>query len=189
VSRVTERVTVMGVGNPLVRDEGVGVRVAEVLMSSFAFPDNVTVLDAGTMGMGILNLFRDADYILVVDAVDGTGEAPGTVMRISPEEIAPNQVMHSLHDIRLVDVLEAAELMDIRPEADFIGVQIADMADIALGLTAEVEAAVPDAVAAVLDVLAERGIVPEPREGPDADGQVLAALRTRGRMPDAPSRS
>ena len=96
-----ERVTVMGVGNPLMRDEGVGVRVAEVLMSAFAWPDNVTVLDAGTMGMGILNLFRDADYMLVVDAVDGTGEPPGTVVRLSAEDIAPNQVMHSLHDVRL----------------------------------------------------------------------------------------
>ena len=112
-----ERVTVMGVGNPLMRDEGVGVRVAEVLMSSFAWPENVTVLDAGTMGMGILNLFRDADYVLVVDAVDGTGEAPGTVVRISAEDIAPNQVMHSLHDVRFVDVLEAAELMGIRPDS------------------------------------------------------------------------
>ncbi len=183
-----ERVTVMGVGNPLMRDEGVGVRVAEVLMSSFAWPDNVTVLDAGTMGMGILNLFRDADYVLVVDAVDGTGEAPGTVVRMSAEDMAPNQVMHSLHDIRLVDVLEAAELMGIRPASDFIGVQIADMGAgserLEVGLTPAVEAAVPEAVAAVLVVLAEHGVEPRPRDGGGADARVLEALRTRGKMPD-----
>lgn len=185
----SERITVMGVGNPLMRDEGVGIRVAEILMSSFSWPDNVTLLDAGTMGMGILNLFRDADYLLVVDAVDGTGHAPGTVVRLSAEDIAPNQVMHSLHDIRFVDVLEAAELMGIRPESDFVGVQVADMAqdseDLAIGLTPAVDAAIPAAVAAVLAVLAERGIVPEPREGAEADARVLEALRTRERMPGA----
>ncbi len=182
-----ERVTVMGVGNPLMRDEGVGVRVAEVLMSSFTWPENVTVLDAGTMGMGILNLFRDADYVLVTDAVDGTGEAPGTVVRLSAEDVAPNQVMHSLHDVRLVDVLEAAELMGIRPESDFVGVQVADMGagskELAVGLTPAVEAAVPAAIAAVLEVLAERGILPEPSESGGADAQVLEALRTRRPMP------
>lgn len=178
-----ERVTVMGVGNPLVKDEGVGVRVIEVLMSAFAFPDNVTLLDAGTMGMSILNLFGECDYVLVVDAVDGTGQPPGTIVRLTPEDLAPNQVMHSLHDVRFIDVLEAAELIGIRPEADFVGVQIADMDGVAVGLTPAVETAVPDAVAAVLDVLAERGIAATPRADAGVDGRVLEALRTRGCMP------
>jgi hydrogenase maturation protease len=184
-----ERITVMGVGNPLMRDEGVGVRVAEVLMSSFEWPENVTVLDAGTMGIGILNLFRDADYLLVVDAVENTGEAPGTVVRLSAEDIAPNQVMHSLHDVRFIDVLEAADLMGIRPDSDFVGVQVADMGEdseqMEVGLTPAVEAAVPDAVAAVLTVLAKRGVHPQARTDAEADARVLEALRTRERMPDA----
>ena len=180
-----ERVTVMGIGNPLMRDEGVGVRVAEVLMSSFEWPRYVTVIDAGTMGMGILNLFRDADYILVVDAVDGTGEPPGTVVRLSAEDVAPNQVMHSAHDVRFADVLEAAELAGIRPAADFVGVQVADMSGLELGLTPEVDAAVPRAVAVVLEVLAERGVRASAREDAGADALVLRALRTREAMPGA----
>ena len=111
----TERITVMGIGNPLMRDEGVGVRVIEVLMSVFEFPDNVTLVDAGTMGMTILNLFQDCDYMLVIDAIAGTGEEPGTVVRLSAEDLAPNQVMHSLHDVRLVDVLQTAMLMGLEP--------------------------------------------------------------------------
>ena len=122
-----ERITVMGIGNPLMMDEGVGVRVMEVMMGTLQFPDNVTLIDAGTMGMGILNLFQECDYLLVIDAVDGTGEPPGTVVRLTPEDLAPNQVKHSMHDVRLVDVLEAAMLMGNRPEADCIGIQIADM--------------------------------------------------------------
>lgn len=172
------RITVMGIGNPLVKDEGVGVRVIEMLMTSFDFPENVTLIDAGTMGMGILNLLRDCDYMLVVDAMDGTGEPAGTVVRLSPEDLAPNQVLHSLHDMRFVDVLEAATLMNARPDADCIGIQILDMDGVGIGLTEPVEAALPAAVAAVLAVLAERGVTATPRTDAPLDAKVLEAIRT-----------
>lgn len=179
----SERITVMGIGNPLVKDEGVGVRVVEILMSDFEFPSNVTVMDAGTMGMGILNLFRDCDYLLVVDAIDGTGEPAGTVVRLSPEDLAPNQVLHSLHDMRLIDVLDAAALMGTRPEAECIGVQVLDMDGVAIGLTEPVEAALPDAVAAVLQVLGERGVTAVARAGASVDARVLEAIRTGSAAP------
>ncbi|MFA5844729.1 MAG: hydrogenase maturation protease [Coriobacteriia bacterium] len=172
-----ERITVMGVGNPLCRDEGIGPRVTEELLSRFEFPDHVRVIDAGTMGMGILNLFRECDFLLVVDAVDGTGEPPGTVVRVAAEDVAGNQVMHSLHDVRLIDVLQAAELIGARPQATFVGVQARDIGGPEIGLSPEVAAAVPAAVDAVLAVLAERGIVPVECAG-DADGAaVLRAVR------------
>lgn len=180
-----ERITVMGIGNPLVKDEGVGVRVVEILMSSLTFPDNVTVIDAGTMGMGILNLFKECDYLLVVDAIDGTGEAPGTVVRLSPEDLAPNQVLHSLHDMRLVDVLEAATLLGASPEAECIGIQILDMDGVSIGLTEPVEAALPAAVAAVLEVLEERGVHAVCRDDASLDARVLEAIRTGSAAPAA----
>ena len=173
-----ERILVMGIGNPLVKDEGVGVRIIEEMMRTLSFPDNVTLMDAGTMGMGILNLFRECDYLLIVDAIDGTGEAPGTVVRLSPEDLAPNQVKHSMHDVRLVDVLEAAMLMGCRPEADCIGIQISDMGAVRIGLTPAVEAAVPAAVAAALEILAEHGVSAIVAESASDEGDILEAIRT-----------
>jgi hydrogenase maturation protease len=173
----------MGIGNPLVKDEGVGIRVIETMMSTLAFPDNVTLVDAGTMGMGILNLFRDCDYLLVIDAVDGTGEPAGTVIRMTPEDMAPNTVKHSMHDVRLVDVLEAAMLMGTMPEVDCIGIQILDMDGIAIGLTPELEEAVPRAVEAALSVLDERGIHASLSDLSSDDGRVLRSIH------DGPTRS
>lgn len=182
-----ERVLVMGIGNPLVKDEGVGVRIIEEMMQTLSFPDNVTLIDAGTMGMGILNLFRECDYLLIVDAMDGTGEPPGTVVRLAPEDFAPNQILHSLHDLRFVDVLQAAELIGTRPEADCVGVQILDMAGVGIGLTPDVEAAIPRAVEAMLTVLRERGIEAVPIDGASADGHLLASMRDGTPMgPDRP---
>jgi hydrogenase maturation protease len=172
-----ERIIVLGIGNPLVRDEGVGIRIIEELMSSYEFPDNVQLIDAGTMGLSILSLFRDCDYMLIVDAVDGTGHEPGTVVRVSPEDIAPNQVKHSLHDNRFIDVLEAAELVGTRPAADCIGVQVKELVSVVIGLTPEVEAAVPVAVEAALQVLAEHGVVAQPRTDVSEDGRLLEAMR------------
>jgi len=161
-----ERILVMGIGNVLMKDEGVGCVIAEELAARYDFPPNVGITDSGTMGMMILNLFREFDFILVVDAVDGTGYAPGTVVRLSPEDIAPNQVSHSLHDTRFVDVLEAAELIGVRPEAHCVGVQVQDMApaELTIGLSEPVLEAVDVAIDAVLTVLAERGVDVSPKK-------------------------
>lgn len=115
------------------------------------------------MGMGLLNLFSEYDYMIVVDAVDGTGEPPGTVLAVAPEDIAPNTVFHdSMHDMRFIDVIQNAALIGWETEGIVVGVQIKDMAPVELeiGLTPEVEAAVPVAVGAVVELLTEAGAAP-----------------------------
>lgn len=184
-----ERILVLGVGNALLRDEGVGPRIVEALITGYSFPENVRVVDAGTLGYAIIHLLRDTDYVLVVDAVDGTGHPPGTVLRLKPEHFAPNQVLHSLHDVRLVDVLSAARLIGVEPDVECIGVQIADIAPEAfdVGLTPAVEGALPRAVAAVLMLLEERGIAHRPSASVDPrfDASVQTALREMRRRLEA----
>jgi len=172
------RVLVLGIGNILMLDEGVGNRIAVGLEQNYTFPSDVRVMDAATMGLGMVHLFRGVEFLLVADAIDGTGYRPGTVVRIPPEEFAPNQVMHSLHDIRFTDVLEAAGLMGLTPRADCIGVQVQDMSprEMTIGLSPAVEAAVPRAIAAVLTVLEEEGVTAEPIEGHDADAELQARV-------------
>jgi len=175
------RVLVIGVGNVLMRDEGIGPRVVAELGDRYEFPAGVEVMDAGTMGLGMMHLFRGLEYMLIVDAIDGTGHPAGTVVQISPEDFAPNQVMHSLHDIRLVDVLNAAKLIEAEPKlTDCVGIQIEDISPEAfsIGLTDSVEAAVPRATAAALTLLEENGV--EATELPadtEADEAFLAMVR------------
>ena len=176
------RVLIIGVGNVLMRDEGVGPRVVAELGDRYEFPADVEVMDAGTMGLGMMHLFRDVEYMLIIDAIDGTGHPAGTVVQISPEDFAPNQVLHSLHDIRLVDVLNAAKLIEAEPKlTDCVGIQIEDISPEAfsIGLTDSVETAVPRATAAALTLLEENGI--EATELPaetENDEAVLATVRS-----------
>ncbi|MDR3686824.1 MAG: hydrogenase maturation protease [Coriobacteriia bacterium] len=181
----TERILVMGVGNPLMRDDGIGPRVVEMLLAGYKFPDTVEVVDAGTMSYMILDMFRDIDELVIVDAVRETGLPAGTVMRMTPEEIAPNQMPHSMHDVALIDILQAADLVGTAPHAVCIGVQIDAIEDWVLELSPECEAAVPIATAAVLDELTALGSPGEPNDDADVHAQVIAALRSYAPMPDA----
>lgn len=179
------RILVMGVGNPLMRDEGIGPRVAELLMAGWRFPENVEVVDAGTMGYTILDLFRGVDHAIIIDAARDTGHPAGTVLIMTPDEIAENQVMHSLHDVRIVDVLQAAALMDRAPDAICIAMQIEEIAEWVLELSEPCEAALPVAAAAALDQLRRLGVEPEPSEdADDVNARIIEALRTYAPMPE-----
>jgi len=179
-----EKTLVLGVGNPLMRDDGVGPRVIELLRAGFTFPEGVEVVDAGTMSFMILDLLRGVDRLIIIDAVRDTDEPPGTVFRMTPDEIAPNQIAHSLHDVRLVDVLQAAELMGSTPETIAFGVQIEAIEEWVLELSEPVEAAVPLAAAAVLEELRAYGIEPLACDDADVDSQIIGALRSYAPMPD-----
>jgi hydrogenase maturation protease len=140
-------------------DEGVGPYIAQQLLARYEFPPQVEVADRGTMGMALLSDLKRFDIVLVVDAVDNTGEEPGTVVTFLPEEIAPYQAFHGAHDTRFVDVLQAAALMGYTPEGHCLGVQVQNMhpATYTTGLTPPVQAAVPLMISAILGFLTQHG--------------------------------
>jgi hydrogenase maturation protease len=141
-------------------DEGVGPRIAAELVAGYRFPENVEVLDRGSLGMALLSDLKRFDVVLLVDAVDSTDKPPGTVVTFLPEEIAPYEAFHGAHDTRFVDVLEAAALLGYAPEGHCLGVQVENMSpdEYTIALTPAVEAAVPFAVECVLAFLAQRGV-------------------------------
>ena len=178
MSDTEKKLLVLGIGNPLMGDEGVGPRVVEYLLSEYAFPEDVDVIDAGTMGFTMLNVFEGVDLAVVVDAVQGTGHEPGTILLLDPESLAPNQIMHSLHDARLPDVLDAAKLMGMEPEVMCVAVQIGDIEHWQLELSPVAATAVPNAAQAVVGLLAERGVVVRRREKSSTAQEGVADART-----------
>ena len=163
-------VSVLGVGNVLMRDEGVGPAVIAYLNERYAFGEGVRAIDCATMGLALLPYFRDSDHIVVVDAVDGTGHPPGTVVRFSPGDIARHPGSHTAHSIAFPDVLDAATMLGYGVEGHCVGVQVADMRPEAfdMGLTPAVEAAVPAAAHEVVRVLAGLGAPVHPIGPPEA---------------------
>ena len=98
-------ITVLGIGNIVLRDEGFGVRVAEYLMAHYTFPDRVQVLDGGTLGMELLRFVAGTKRLLLLDAVRGD-KAPGETYRLAGTEVKAHfQDKLSAHEIGIqVDI-------------------------------------------------------------------------------------
>lgn len=110
---------IVGVGNILLSDEGIGVHVVSFLRSK-DLPPNVEVIDAGTATLDLLPLINGVSKLIVVDAVKGKGE-PGSIYRFTPEDIKKEKKMAtSLHQIGLLDVLEMADKIGEKPKSTVI---------------------------------------------------------------------
>ena len=92
-------IAIIGLGNILLRDEGVGVRVIEALQQQYTFSPSVKIVDGGTLGFALINEIEDCKTIIVVDAVKA-GSEPGTIYRFTRDDItfpAPQACL--VHDI------------------------------------------------------------------------------------------
>ena len=99
-------IVVLGVGNILLRDEGVGVRVIERMQERYVFPPYVELVDGGVMGLSLLAVVKDAEHLIIIDAVR-KNEEPGTLYRFTGDEI-PKRVCQktSLHQVDRWDRLD-----------------------------------------------------------------------------------
>ena len=118
------KIAILCIGNRLMLDDGVGPAVYDALEAGYRFGDDVALYDAGCMTMDLLPHVCKADFVIVVDAVDGTGEQPGTVFRFAPGDIAGHGVMQSLHDMRLSDLLASASLLGHEADGVCFGIQV-----------------------------------------------------------------
>jgi len=146
---------VLGIGNLLLKDEGVGVHVvsaieAQVAAGDFVLPEGVEVCDGGTLGMDLLDLIEDRRKVIVIDAVE-TDAAPATVLRFTAEDLARRQAADlSLHQVGLFEALAMARQLGCAPdEVVIFGIVPKDMSP-GLELSAEVAAVVPEVIRMVL---------------------------------------
>ena len=150
---------VLGLGNILLRDEGVGVRVVERLLEQYEFPEEVRVMDGGTLGLDLLPYVEVASRLLVIDAVQA-GKPPGTLVRMEGDEIPVflDASKVSPHQEGLQDLLAVALLKGYLPEElVFWGAQIESLA-VGLELSEPVAAQVDALGGKVLQELAQWGV-------------------------------
>jgi len=144
---------VIGVGNYLFGDEGVGVHVVKKLME-LKLPEDVEVIDGGTGGVALLEFFEKADRVIVVDAALGGGE-PGDVYVINPSQLEREEVrvLASLHEMNLYTLMEVAEELNILPEVIVVGVEPKEYNKMSTSLSREVEAALPKVIEKILELI------------------------------------
>lgn len=137
-----DRLLIMGVGNYLMGDEGVGVHAAQKLLSS-GLPDYVDVVDGGTGGFHLLEYFEKYKRVILVDATLD-GRKAGTIRLIQPRFAADFPKSMSTHDIGLRDMVNSLQLMDKIPEMYLFVVSIEFIQQQGVEMTDEVDAAMPE---------------------------------------------
>ena len=148
-----DKIIILGIGNILISDEGFGVRVVEKLQERYEFPDNVQLLDGGTMGYELLHRLIGIQKLILIDAVNG-GATPGTLFRFSgPEVNAYYRQKVSMHQLGIQEVLAMLEITDNTvPDLLVLGVQPASL-EFGLDLSPTIEAAAETVAAQVITQL------------------------------------
>ena len=117
-----KNILVLGVGNILLADEGVGVRVVEKLENEYSFSDNVLIIDGGTLGIRLMEYIMNCDYLIVVDAVQN-GQPPGTLYRLVGDDLRKSMAFKdSMHQADLIETRTHCELIGNRPQSVIIGI-------------------------------------------------------------------
>ena len=152
---------VIGVGNILLCDEGIGVHVVRELSSRGDMP-GVEFVDGGVAGATLLNLVEGEERVVLVDAVDAPFP-PGTVVRMTPDELAGSEVPPwSLHDLNLAGTIAMMRLRETLPEMILLGVVPADIETYSLELSETLAARFGEIVEKVRSGIAAFAASPRP---------------------------
>jgi len=126
IDDIDGKILVMGVGNILLRDEGIGVRVLERLEQDYEFSDDVALMDGGCRGIILTDPISRCRHLIVVDAVLGDGP-PGTVYHLEGDDLRRSLAFkNSMHDLDLLETLTCCDLIGHRPPAVVVGIEPKD---------------------------------------------------------------
>jgi hydrogenase maturation protease len=131
---------ILGIGNYLMADEGLGVHLAERFLQK-ELPDGVDVLDGGTGGFHLLEYFEQYERVIIVDATLD-GKPAGTIRLIKPHFASDFPQAMSTHDIGLKDLVGALQLLGTMPEIDLFVVSINSIQDQGVVLSEEISKAI-----------------------------------------------
>lgn len=155
-----KHITVLGLGNILLKDEGFGVHFIRWFQERHTFSDAIRILDGGTLGYRLLEIVTSSSYLIVVDCIK-LKEEPGAIYRFSQEQMRlrmPDPT--TAHEVEFPDVLALAELMDELPEVIFLCIVPESYGIMELDMTERMTAAFPAMEGLLLSELDKIGIKP-----------------------------
>lgn len=167
MTRATRRTTIIGLGSPLMGDDGLGLAAVARLMAHYELPSDVVVVDGGTWGMSLLPDIEDADRLLMVDAIKAN-RAPGTEVILDraglPRHLA---LKSSAHEVGLSEVIALADLRGKLPLETFaIGLE-PEVVELGTELSPRISTALDGLVARIARLLEEWGHTLTMRAKPD----------------------
>ena len=157
-SLFVSEITVLGIGNTILTDEGFGVRVVEFLQQNYKFPDNVALIDGGTLGVELHHFIIGTEKLLIIDSIDG-GATAGTTFHLRDAEILNHFTQKiSAHEIGIQDILTMLEITDKKiPCVELLGAQPYNL-DAGTNLTEPMQKLLPIFADKALEILKSWGV-------------------------------
>jgi hydrogenase maturation protease len=143
-------VLILGIGNILQSDEGLGVHVVNHITRNIKLPDGVEVIDGGTAGFDLLPLMVGREKIIIVDALRVDDE-PGSIYRFKPEDAMRSRASLSLHEVGITEVIDLLRLLGENPEVEIIGIVPEDISTLHMDISTPVRRSIPQAVIQIMD--------------------------------------
>lgn len=145
---------IIGLGNPILSDDGVGIQVARKLRERIAGRSDIEVIEAHAGGLRLLDLLVGHQRAIIIDAMETACE-PGTIRRFSPSDLQGTKNISSSHDTSLANALETGRTLglDVPLEVIVFGIEAAVLNDFSEELSEKVAKAVPDMVEMVLEIV------------------------------------
>jgi hydrogenase maturation protease len=156
---------ILGVGNILHADDGIGIKILKLLDAQYEFPQEVELVDGGTVGAQLDTSIVNRDWIIIIDALDVKGH-PGEVKVLTGDSFInrPSAAKMSPHQVGFLDLIQLMKMEGTEPkQIDLIGVIPANTND-GLAITPEVENSTAEVIETLLEMLKLRGVVPKKRE-------------------------
>jgi hydrogenase maturation protease len=155
---INTKILVLGIGNILLKDEGVGVYVIESLIQNYRFSPNVTLMEGGTLGMKLLSPIEHADYLIVLDAAQ-LPDNPGTIHTLTYADWQPRlAAKKSLHQVSFMETLLYADMLGVMPgKTIIVGIVPSDISPWGIKLTEPVKRQFPYLIDAALKEIVKAG--------------------------------
>jgi len=142
-------ILILGVGNTIQTDDGIGVHVIEEMRKN-PIPRDAELFDGGTLGYDLLGVIEGRKKVIVVDAVKGQ-QPPGTLYKFSPKDVPADNNYDSLHQLGIIEAIRLARLQNKAPDQTvIIGVE-PEVIDWGLSLTGTVKSKIPRIIDMVMD--------------------------------------
>ena len=156
---------ILGIGCILFTDEGFGIRVIEKLQELYEFPEYVSIIDGGVLGLNLLGVISEADHLIVVDAVRNK-ESAGSLYRLEGDAIPERiRAKNSLHQVDFLEALTMCQALDKVPKTVILGVEPEDIDTLGLELTSTTRSKVDHMIGMVLKELDHLGVGYHKRSG------------------------
>jgi hydrogenase maturation protease len=149
---------VLGLGNVLLGDDGVGAAAITHLLEEYRVPEGARVLDGGTLGLSLLPYLQETESVILVDAIRSDAP-PGSLVRLDGEEVAPAVATRlSPHQIGVADLLDSARWLDQYPTRLVLLGIVPESIDLTVGLSSAVARSMPDLIQQVVDEARSLGL-------------------------------